>query len=1066
MRLFRPARTVSIPAIKPVCAAALLALSSMAHASENGLVISQVYGGGQATTGSPSFKQDYVELFNAGASSVSLAGLSLQYGSATGNLGSPVLLDTGSITTLAPGQYVLVGLGSGTLGPTLPLTDISGSTSASASNGKFALVAGTTALACGATGTSATPCPAAKLGLIIDLVGYGSATMSEGSAVAALSSTTAALRANGGCTDAGNNSTDFATGTPVPRNSSSPLNACSVSNQPIVASCPAINLQAGTGGAVSISASDADGIVNEVAFVPAPPTGVTFGPFFPAATNGGTANGQILVGSSVPAGSYPMLLEWTNNQNQTSACTVNLTVSPATATSTPIAQIQGQGSTSPLAGQTVTTQGVVTKLTNSGFFMQSMVPDLNQDTSDGIFVFTSTAPTVSVGNEVRLTGLVEEFDVSLSAANPQAEAHTVTQLKTISGLTVLSTGHAINPTPITFPEVNEDDLEKVEGMLVTINTPLTVSQNYFLGRYGQVTLSAEGRLIKPTNKYTAGSVDAINLAADNARRRILLDDGSTLQNPNPTPYIGSDNTLRAGDTIASLTGVIDYKLATSATNGLADYAIHPAQSVSFTRSHPRTAAPSSVGNSNVKVASFNVLNFFTTFVNGSTVDGLTGQGCSLGASVSASNCRGANNLTEFNRQRDKIVRAMAAINADVVGLMEIQNNGNTAVQNLVDALNAHMGTGTYAAVSLPSSLTGGGSGTGTDAIRVAMIYKPARLATVGQSVSDTNAIHNRPPLAQTFSAANGEKFTVLVNHFKSKGSCPAPGDADYPSNYDSGDGQGCWNGRRQQQASQLHDFITAIQNTQQDADTLVIGDLNAYGKEDPILTLTNSHGLTDLLETYVGTSDYSYVFDGEAGYLDHALATPSLVSQVTGAVHWHINADEPTIIDYNLEFKQPACATCGPDYYSQSPYRSSDHDPVVIGLNLVKRITGTTRGDTITGTAGDDRITGGEGADLITGGAGRDVFVYNSLRDAFDAITDFTPGVDRVDLSAIAASLRANNPGVDLLTAGFFQLTDGSAGVQIRLDADGLAGTASARPLVTLRGVTAAQIVAARDLIL
>jgi predicted extracellular nuclease len=938
-------------AFRPVCAAALMMLGSAAQA---GVVISQVYGGG-GNSGA-TLKNDFIELFNAGAAPVSLNGWSVQYASASGSSWQVTALGN---VTLQPGQYYLVQEAAGTGGTNgLPTPDASGNIAMGSTAGKVALVASTTAL------SGATPINA------LDFVGYGGATASEGSPTSAPNNTSAAVRNNAGCTDTNNNSADFTASAPTPRNAATALHACTV-------------------------------------------------------------------------------------------------VTPPGSTVAPIGQIQGPGHTSPLLGQSVTTTGVVTKLVNNGFFIQSKVPDNDPNTSDGIFVFTSTAPTVSVGDEVRLTALVDEFDVSGAAAsNPLAEAHTVTELKTISGLTVISAGNAIVPTVITFPELNEDALEKVEGMLVTINAELTVSQNYFLGRYGQATLSAQGRLVKPTNKFPAGSVDAINLAADNARRRILLDDGSSLQNPNPTPYIGADNTLRAGDTIPSITGVIDYKLATSAANGLADYAIHPTQPLSFTRANPRTAAPVSLGNSNVKVASFNVLNFFTTFTDGTTADGQSGQGCSLGASVAKANCRGADSLAEFIRQRDKIVRAIAAINADVVGLMEIQNNGNTAVQNLVDALNADVGAGTYASVSLPTAISGSGAATGTDAIRVAMIYKPAKLSASGTSLSDIDAINNRPPLAQTFVAPNGEKFTVVVNHFKSKGSCPVSADADYAGNFDSGDGQGCWNARRVLQANELRNFIANVQALKADNDVIAIGDLNAYGKEDPVLNLTGN-GLADLLETFVGTSDYSYVFDGESGYIDHALASASLGAQVSGAVHWHINADEPSIIDYNLEFKQPACAACGPDYYSVSPYRASDHDPVVVGLNLVKAISGTTRSETINGTPGDDRIVGDQGADLITGGTGRDVFVYNSLRDGVDTITDFTPGEDRIDLSAITTGLRATyGSGIDLIAGGFIQLVDGTSGLQIRIDTDGAAGAAAVpRHLVTLRGVTAAQFMASRDLI-
>jgi uncharacterized protein len=233
------------------------------------------------------------------------------------------------------------------------------------------------------------------------------------------------------------------------------------------------------------------------------------------------------------------------------------------------------------------------------------------------------------------------------------------------------------------------------------------------------------------------------------------------ENAGPTPFLDVASALpRAGDAVGSITGVIDFGLATNINPGLGDYEIHPTVMPTFTIANARTSAPAPVGG-NVRVASFNVLNFFTTFTDGSTADGQTGQGCTLGTTVSASNCRGASNLAEFQRQRTKIVEAMAAIDADVLGLMEIQNNGNGAAQNLVDALNARVGAGTYVTTALPAQ------GSGTDAIRVAMIYKSSRLTAVGAPVSDTDPVNNRPTLAQTF-LAKGERFTLLVNHLKSR----------------------------------------------------------------------------------------------------------------------------------------------------------------------------------------------------------------------------------------------------------------------------------------------------------
>ena len=911
------------------------------------VLISQVYGGGGATTGSPAYKQDFVELVNTGAASASLANLSIQYGSATGNLGST----SGNIMALPniallPGQYLLVGMSSGSLGPALPAADATGTLTMSASAGKVALVQGTTAMNCG----GGTACSSTQSARIVDLVGYGSANLFEGSGAApGLNSTVVAVRASAGCTDTQDNAADFAALTPTPRNSSSPVAAC------------------GQGGG----------------------------------DNGG--------GEQPP--STPIV---------------------------PIHQIQGNGATSPLVGQTVRTEGVVTLLTNNGFFMQSLTPDSDANTSEGLFVFTSSAPTVAVNELVQLSGLVSEYNVG-AATNAQTLAHTVTQLGNVSDLQVLGSG-VIAPTVIDFPELNEDDLEKVEGMLVRINTPLTVSQNYFLGRYGQLTLSAGGRLIKPTNLYPAGSAGADALAQSNALRRIILDDGSSRQNPNPTPYLAEDNTVRAGDTLAGLVGVIDYGLATASNTGLADYRIHPAEAPEFTRSHPRTTQPADVGG-NLKVASFNVLNYF----NGN------GQGGGFPTS------RGASSAAEFERQRTKIITAIKAIDADIVGLMEIENDGDgagSAIADLVAGLNAAYGTSTYAVTPAPVN------GTGSDEIKVALIHKPARVTPAQAAHADTRSIHNRPPLAQSFTLISGERLMVVVNHFKSKGCSGAAG-----ADMDQGDGQGCYNATRVAQAQALAGFIDDALAQDGHQRALVIGDLNAYGKEDPVLALASA-GFEDQQARFGGEAAASYVFDGEQGYLDHALANGALSPLVNRVSTWAINADEPSVLDYNLEFKQPACATCGPDYYSPTAYRSSDHDPVVVGISLRKRIVGTAARDNLSGTAGDDLILGMEGGDVLRGGDGADHFAYLSLRDAGDTISDFTPGQDKIDLSALTAALRATlGADADLFATGHLRLHDAARGVAVQYDADGSLGPQAPVTITTLSRLTSSMLQPARDII-
>lgn len=918
--------------------AALLACTApLALASTSGIVISQVYGGG-GNSGA-TLKNDFIELYNAGTSAVSLAGWSVQYNSSTGT-GSWQVTPLGDVT-LQPGQYHLVQEAQGSAGTdALPTPDAIGTIALSASSGKVALLSSTTAL------SGATPSSSA----LVDLVGFGSANWFEGSVAPAPSNTTALLRAASGCTDTDSNGSDFSAAAPSPRNSASPLGTCGAAPGPVAATIP---------------------------------------------------------------------------------------------------QIQGRGATSPLAGKTVQTSGVVTLLLENGFFLQDPSGDGDASTSDGVFVYTRTAPTVAVGDWVQLSASVVEYNVGASS-NADTAAHTVTELSSPSGLTVLSQGNTITPVVVALPEAVDGDLERYEGMLVTLQGPLTVSQNYFQGRYGEVTVSVGGRMETPTNRYRPGSTEAVALADENARRRIILDDGSSLQNPNPTPFIGVDNTLRAGDTTASVTGVVDYGLATASNTGAGDYKIQPTAPVVFSRDNPRSEVPALVAG-NLKLASFNVLNYFTTFTDGTTADGQSGQGCSQGGSTSASNCRGADNLAEFNRQRDKIVAAIAALNADALGLMEMQNNGSAAVQNLVDGLNARLGAGTYAVVPDPAA------GTGSDAIKVAMIYKPARLSRMGEAQSDTDPVNSRPPLAQTFAALNGQRFTLVVNHLKSKGSCPSTSDSDYAGNFDSGDGQGCWNGKRIQQAERLATWVGTLADGAGTSDAVLLGDFNAYAQEDPIASLTSA-GFVDQINRF-NAFGYSYVFDGASGRLDHGLASASLSSKVADAVDWHINADEPSVIDYNTEYKQPACATCGPDYYSATAYRSSDHDPMVMALNLLNVISGTQKRDTLVGTPGDDLFIAGGKADTLTGGAGHDQFRLTALGDARDTIADFTPGEDVVDLRGLLASL--GYTGSDPIADRVVQLRNHVDGVHVQVYNP---ATGKYKVVAALNGLNLSQIDPARDL--
>lgn len=590
---------------------------------------------------------------------------------------------------------------------------------------------------------------------------------------------------------------------------------------------------------------------------------------------------------------------------------------PAGAPLTSISSVQGTGHISPMANQAVTVRGVVvgdfqntgtTSVKLNGFFVQQLVPDADPLTSEGVFVYAPSGSTrVAVGDFVQVTGEVTEFGQTAGAgAKPDSITEIVGTSATPLAISVCGSGVVVKPTQITLPVADESTLERYEGMLVEIAQPLAVTELFELGRYGQMVLSLNGRQFNPTN----GNATATH--AQNLLSRIMLDDGASVSNPNPIPYLsaaGTDGTRRMGDTTQKITGILSHNFGA--------YRIQPTVAPVFMQANPRQPAAPVVGGS-LKVASLNVLNYFTTFQDGTNSTGQTGQVCLLG-SGSSTDCRGANNLNEFKRQQAKIVAAIIGLDADVVGLMEIQNT-DVATSDLVAALNAKLGANIYASVN---------SGVfGTDAIKVDILYKPAKVQRVGNVVlptgtdlADYTAASGRPPLAQRFSAVgNNGGFWFVVNHLKSKGSCPTTGDIDQ--------GQGCWNLARVKQAQALNSFVGKLKamGTTVETDVLMMGDFNSYLLEDPTKQL-EAAGNESLLKRMPAADRYTYVFGGETGALDHAYVSASLATQVNGVNVWHINSDEPTALDYNTDFTTD-------DRYAPTPFRASDHDPVLVGLNL------------------------------------------------------------------------------------------------------------------------------------
>lgn len=608
---------------------------------------------------------------------------------------------------------------------------------------------------------------------------------------------------------------------------------------------------------------------------------------------------------------------------------------------TPIHDIQGNGSASPVVGQSVTVQAIVvgdfqpgdgdTFNTNlGGFFLQEPPDEYDADpnTSEGVFVFTAaSAPNVGPGDVVRVTGTVAEFN-----GQTQVDAR---------GGTIVDCGDQPLPPPaqLLLPLSGRvEDLERYESMLVVFPQALRIAEYFDFDRFGEIVLcapnppdppAARDRLYQPTSIDQPGSAGAAARADYNRQACITLDDGRSIQNPDPARHPNGQeftlaNRFRGGDIVQQTTGVLDYRFNL--------YRVQPTTGASYSAANPRPEQPPAVGG-DLRVSSFNVLNYFTTLTSAGNVCGPARN----------QQCRGANNPEEFERQRAKIIEALFRIDADIVGLIELENTDDVAIENLVAGLNARFGATTYAYID---------TGTiGTDAIRTALIFKPARVTPVGafetlDSVDDPrfSDTRNRPALAQTFDrAGSNARFTVVVNHFKSKGSdCGGPPDDD-PQ-------QGNCNGTRTQAAAALVDWLAGDPTGSNDPDALIIGDLNAYDKEDPIATIRagaddtpgTADDYTDLERQFGGEYAYSYLFDGQYGYLDYALASTSLVPQVSGAQAWHINADEPDILDYDTTNKQPAQDAL----YDDDPFRSADHDPVLVGLALA----GTTPTPTATPT--------------------------------------------------------------------------------------------------------------------
>ena len=622
--------------------------------------------------------------------------------------------------------------------------------------------------------------------------------------------------------------------------------------------------------------------------------------------------------------------------------------------SIPDIQTAGDGDDSQLINQTVETKGVVTaaypKGENAnlkgleGFTIQTPGTggtwDPARTASDGLFVFMgkSSATMPSIGDCVVVKGKVAEYS---GVKNATAATQSLTQLLPQS-ITAATDCDPVKPTELSGVPT-QDQMEALESMLVLPKDTWTITDNYKTNRYGTLSLTPGTEVLRTATDVVAPGAAAQAYEAENAAKTIDLDDASTTDLTNfkqnghkeRYAYLANGAPARVGYHVTFTKPVV-------LESRFGSFVFQPTQMTAgnpdrspVTITGERPAAPSVSGDT--KVATFNVLNYFSDL--GENEPGCKGYEDRDHKYVTDKNCklRGAWSSQAFANQQTKIVQAINTIDADVVALEEIENpvasgvsnDRDGALKSLVNALNAAAGSEVWAYVPSPSTVPAN-----EDVIRIAFVYKKAKIAPVGDSVIYDDPAYTglaRQPLAQEFKPitdANheGKNFVVIANHFKSKGSAPKNlSGAEAAANTDNGDGQGNSNGVRVKQARALATFAQRFNGTP----TLLVGDFNAYTKEDPLKVLTDAGWTHES-----GHGDSSYVYGGRSGSMDHVFANSAAHPLITEVKSWAVNAQESIAFEYSRANYNAYLA-----FEADNPYRASDHNPEIIGLNLITPIT-------------------------------------------------------------------------------------------------------------------------------
>jgi predicted extracellular nuclease len=882
-------------------------------ASANGIVISQIYGGG-GNAGS-TFKNDFIEIFNADGATVNLSGWSVQYSSAAGTTWQVTALNG----SLAPGQYFLIQESQGAGGTTnLPTPNATGNIAMSATAGKVALVSSTVALSGG--------CPVG--GAIVDFVGYGTgtggATCFEGTAAApTLTNTTADFRRNNGLQDTDSNTADFITGAPNPRNT--PVGVTNPSGAG--AASPASVIQGGTTLLTVLVTPGANptstGIVvsGDLSSI----GGSATEPFFDNGTNGDVTAGNntfsfsTVVTINTTPGTKSLPISISDAQGRSGSATISLTVTTAPLNLS-IHDIQGPGDTSPVAGKLVSTTGIVTAVVSNGFFIQNPdnAVDADPNTSEGVFVFTSSRPAAvaTVGNLVQVTGTVAEFIPSSDPNSPPS-----TEISGSPTISLISTGNPL-PTPVTLTAADTnpagpiDQLEKYEGMRVHVDVMTVIGPTEGNLSEANATSTSNGiffgviaGIAQPFREPGVQLPDPLPAGAPAAVTR--WDTNPEILRVNTAVQSGSIKLdVTTGATVTSLTGPLDfnsrfYTILTDPDSGAAATGNVSAVPVPV-------AAPNEL-----TIANFNMERFFDTVKDPGTSD------------VALTATAFANRLNKASLAVRNVLNT-----PDVIGVEEMEHQ--STLQALADKINADAVAAGQPSPNYQAFLVEGNDVGGIDVgllvkgtINVISVEQVGKDTTFLQPDGTTALLNDRPPLVLTATASQPNSdtslpFTMVVNHLRSLLSIDDPVDGPRVR------------AKREAQA----EFLANLLQSHQAAGENVISvcDCNAFefsdGYVDVIGTILGRPAsadqvvlaspdlvdpdFTDLVTTLPHDQQYSYDFNGSHQVLDHVVVNSTLLSKLSRFAIARNDADFPEVFRND----------------PNRPERISDHDMPVAYFTL------------------------------------------------------------------------------------------------------------------------------------